>query len=252
MKTVAEIHCTQEAAPDWETNLVANNCAIHVHKFAINEFVYLIDKNPELITTSVLEKSSRFYHREDAQRYLLARIICRLLLAAYNDLDPSTIVFQKGSFEKPYIKNENQLQIPYFNWSHAHNLLVVAISTLEVGIDVEQIRDFDFESVAAATFTNAEQKFLSTSEKNPEDFFMLWTRKEAVVKATGIGLNDELKQFQVLDGKNQLEDSRAHAGVVLQNCSLITEDEYMLSICSLSEKIPVIRYIALPSRYWDI
>ncbi|WP_084490401.1 4'-phosphopantetheinyl transferase family protein [Niabella ginsenosidivorans] len=245
MKAIAEIHCYREQEVAWSSHFVPDSTGVHIHKFAINEWTHLIEEKPSLISPAESEKSSRFYHREDAQRYLLARIVCRLLLAKYNGLNPSGIEFLKGRFDKPYLKQAGTLKTPCFNWSHSHNLLVIAVSCLEVGADVERIKDFDIESISEATFNNTEQRFLNESENRLEDFFMLWTRKEAAVKAAGIGLNDELKWFQVLDGYNRLSDPDTDLHAVLQNTSLIADDAYAVSICSVSAQRPPLWFFAL-------
>ncbi|MBO9570648.1 MAG: 4'-phosphopantetheinyl transferase superfamily protein [Chitinophagaceae bacterium] len=245
MKTISEIHCYREAGAVWKTDCAAAVPGVHIHKFTINEFTHLIGQHAALIKADEAEKSNRFYHREDAQRYLLSRILCRLLLAKYNALLPQDIEFQKGRFDKPYIKHGEGMLLPFFNWSHAQNILLIAFGNSELGVDVEQIRDFDVEAVAGVTFNKAEQKFLSEGEMDLEDFFRLWTRKEAAVKAVGFGLNEELRLFPVLDGPNHLEDTGAGDGIILQNTSLLVDEEYAASICYAADGPLALHYFSL-------
>lgn len=245
LKTISEIHCYRETEAAWKTDFAPEVPGVHIHKFTINEFTHLVEQYAVLIRADEAEKSGRFYHREDAQRYLLSRILCRLLLAKYNAQHPQDIEFLKGGFDKPYLKQEQGLSMPFFNWSHAQNMLVIGFGNSELGADVEQIRDFDVEAVAEITFTKAERKFLSGAEMNLEEFFRLWTRKEAAVKAAGFGLNEELRLFPVLDGRNELDDAEAGDGLILQNTSLLVDEEYVMSVCYAAD-MPV------PQHYFSL
>lgn len=72
---------------------------------------------------------------------------------------------------KPYLA-ENRL---YFNLSHSGKLIAAAVSEREIGLDI-QLRD---EAPRPAIFRR-----LTPAEKQ-EDFFKLWTAKEAYVKYKG-------------------------------------------------------------------
>ena len=69
---------------------------------------------------------------------------------------------------------------PYFSLSHSHGVIFVAVSDAPIGADVELI-DEKKRSVRLA------ERFFSDNEKD-EDFFTVWTRKEAYVKMTGEGI----------------------------------------------------------------
>jgi 4'-phosphopantetheinyl transferase len=67
---------------------------------------------------------------------------------------------------------------------HAGDLVVVALTdTCEVGVDVEQVRDIDTAAMCRHILAPGE-----VAPTDPAAFFALWTRKEAVVKATGDGI----------------------------------------------------------------
>lgn len=73
---------------------------------------------------------------------------------------------------------------PFFNLSHSKGVLVAIVSAdREVGIDVERIRPFS-EELARSTMHPDERAAI----RAPEDFFRLWTAKEAVMKLRGAGL----------------------------------------------------------------
>jgi 4'-phosphopantetheinyl transferase len=80
-------------------------------------------------------------------------------------------------------------------------MILIAITIgREVGVDVERIRtDLDLDSIAARFFSASEYKILASlaGPARYEAFFACWTRKEAYLKARGVGLSLPLDQFDV-------------------------------------------------------
>ena len=84
-----------------------------------------------------------------------------------------------------------------FNVSHSGEvgLIAVAAAGRRVGIDVQQIRETtDFTALAARFFHPDEAAAIGDRR---DAFFRCWTRKEAVVKALGLGLQHPLGSFVV-------------------------------------------------------
>ena len=94
------------------------------------------------------------------------------------------------------LKDDNGMPLPFDGtfWSITHKTQYVAgvVAPTPIGIDIERIRDLSrglFRKTAATrewALVNPERKSLST-------FFRFWTSKEAVLKATGVGIKDLLK-----------------------------------------------------------
>ena len=95
---------------------------------------------------------------------------------------------------KPYFKNHPQF---HFNISHSKDIIAVAVSSAPVGVDAEKLRDANLK-IAERRFTETEKAFVKTNE----DFFYVWTRKEAYLKKTGKGLRQSLSSFCVLEDTN--------------------------------------------------
>ena len=68
--------------------------------------------------------------------------------------------------------------------SHSFDMVFCGIAGGEIGVDTEKIREFD-ERISSRFFTLSEKEF---AEKSKENFFKVWTVKEAIVKLTGEGL----------------------------------------------------------------
>ena len=82
---------------------------------------------------------------------------------------------------KPLVKN-----LPVFvSLSHSGDCIVVAVSNSAVGVDVERVREVDYQSIA--------KRFFERQPSSLEEFFEMWTAKEAIKKATNISLFKALK-----------------------------------------------------------
>jgi len=102
------------------------------------------------------------------------------------------------------LKDENGMPLPFDGtfWSITHKTQYVAgvVAPTPIGIDIEKIRDLS-RGLFRKTATDREWALGGTAEKSLLTFFRFWTSKEAVLKATGIGIKDLLKcqVRQILD-----------------------------------------------------
>ena len=79
-------------------------------------------------------------------------------------------------------------------------MLIAAASGRDLGIDIERLRPMpDLLNIATRFFSAREVKaILAVSDDiRHEAFFACWTRKEAFLKATGVGLSYPLADFSV-------------------------------------------------------
>ncbi|HUQ81183.1 MAG TPA: 4'-phosphopantetheinyl transferase superfamily protein [Gemmatimonadaceae bacterium] len=85
-----------------------------------------------------------------------------------------------------------------FNLSHSGSCALVGVARgRQVGVDVEQLRALhDLDGIADRVCSAAERAALSALAGPERDgaFFALWTRKEALAKATGEGLQAVVRQ----------------------------------------------------------
>jgi 4'-phosphopantetheinyl transferase len=146
------------------------------------------------------ERADRFHFEADRRRCLIARGYLRLLLGKILELPANGLQFEYDEFGKPSLVPMQGLPLQ-FNVSHSGDLILIAITIgRAVGIDVEKIRtDLDLDGVAARFFSSNECKILASlvGRSRYEAFFTCWTRKEAYLKARGVGLSLPLNQFDV-------------------------------------------------------
>jgi 4'-phosphopantetheinyl transferase len=122
----------------------------------------------------------------------------RLLLGHYSATDPPSLRFVYNPYGKPTLADVPSL---HFNLSHAGDLILYAFAyNRRVGIDVELVRnDIEIVSLARHIFSQKEQRifFALPPDQQIEAFFNGWTRKEAYVKARGLGFALPLDGFDV-------------------------------------------------------
>jgi len=103
---------------------------------------------------------------------------------------------KSGVYLGELVKDDNGVPQPFEGtfWSVTHKTRYVAgvAAPAPIGIDVERIRSFS-EGLFKKTASEREWA-LADMEKYPvKAFFRFWTAKEAVLKATGIGIRDLLR-----------------------------------------------------------
>lgn len=137
----------------------------------------------------------------------------RKLLGAYLHHSPASFQIVRTPYGKPYLLRGKEVSELKFNLSHSGELTLIAFSLVaEVGVDVERIRpDFSIESVSSMALAPEEQRWLNELSEGDRviQFYRLWTRKEAVLKAAGVGLSVRPSHVDV----SQIE----RAGVLLRD-----------------------------------
>jgi len=100
------------------------------------------------------------------------------------------------------MKSRNRAAIRHF----APHAVVLAVALdMELGVDVETVdRRVDHRSVSMHYFTPEEQDHIARSDDAKRTFLELWTRKEAVLKASGVGIMDDLRSLRVDQAVNKL------------------------------------------------
>jgi 4'-phosphopantetheinyl transferase len=150
------------------------------------------------LSSDEIERAERFRFERDRDHYIAARGALRAILGRYLNLDPASLAFTYGAQGKPSLPGDAELG---FNLSHSEALALVAVSAgRPVGVDLEAVRAFEkLVDVPAHIFSPrelAEFKRLGPSEQ-PRAFFNAWTRKEAIVKATGLGFSTDVAEVEV-------------------------------------------------------
>lgn len=154
-----------------------------------------------LLSHDERQRAERFIFQKDYNQYVSARGLLRVLLSRYTGQNPRELVFAYNPYGKPELDDFSGIEKIYFNLSHSGEIVLFAITRMrEVGIDVEQIRPFEYaDQIVERYFSDKEkaQFRLLHEDTKIEAFFTCWTRKEAYIKALGRGLSIPLNQFSI-------------------------------------------------------
>jgi 4'-phosphopantetheinyl transferase len=142
-------------------------------------------------------RAARLRTTELRLRFIAAHGALRRVLARYLETAADAIRFETTTFGKPFVVGT----AVSFNLSHSDGLALCAVTVNgQVGVDVERIRPVtDADDIVKRYFAPLEAREyarLPPSER-PATFFSTWTRKEAFLKATGLGVQRPLDSFEV-------------------------------------------------------
>ncbi|AZA54602.1 4'-phosphopantetheinyl transferase family protein [Chryseobacterium sp. G0201] len=170
----------------------------------INEFKHkhLLDKYLHVFCEDFQNKIQKHRRWQDAQLSLLGRVLLNYGLSNYYYINETNIHLSTDN--KPFLKEQNI----HFNISHSNNLVVCAIGDFPIGIDVEfldeKIDYLDFQS----QMTIVEFYEIHHSRDKTKSLFTYWTKKEAVIKADGRGLQIPLDSFEVLKNECLIDNEK--------------------------------------------
>lgn len=155
------------------------------------------------LSTDEVQRAARFHFPTDRDRFIAAHGCLRGILGQYLHCEPGQINFSANQYGKPALR-ERSLE---FNLSHSGEFALVAVTLKrKVGVDVERIRQgISSHVIARQYFSKSEVAELETLplEKREAAFFTCWTRKEAYIKAQGMGLSLPLESFDVSLSPNE-------------------------------------------------
>lgn len=143
-------------------------------------------------------RAARFRFARDRRRFVVRRARLRQLLGAAVGRAPAALVFAGSSHGKPLLADG-----PPFSLSHSADMMLLAIGEGDVGCDIEWIDPaLDWPPLAETFFTATERAALAALPPAAarRAFFACWARKEAFVKALGLGLSYPLDAFEVSVG----------------------------------------------------
>lgn len=132
----------------------------------------------ELVSSRRREKIERYVSETNKLRGMVAGLLLRY---AFGDKE-----VEYTPTGKPYIADERK-----FNLSHSADLVVLAVSDAEIGVDIEKIAQKDIKS--AIRCCCMEEMIWLSNGFSDKGFFEIWVGKESVMKATGQGFYTDPK-----------------------------------------------------------
>jgi 4'-phosphopantetheinyl transferase len=196
------IHCSgpEQIEPGLPTGGDAHNVTLWFSlldalRAQIPEYENLLDPQEQ-------QRAARFRFDVDRERFIIAHGLLRELLGQQLGERPELLRIARGPFGKPYIEGTDLR----FNLSDTKDALLIAITQgHEIGADIETMtRTVDHMAVGEHYFTPEEVNVIATSTDPKRKFLEFWTRKESVLKASGVGIMEDLRVLRVDGAVNSM------------------------------------------------
>lgn len=151
------------------------------------------------------------------------------LLSAQLNLNIQNTDVENTPSGKPYLKD---FQSFCFNHSHSQKTYALASShhVVDLGVDVEDLdRTVRFDSLAKHAFHLDEYQMWQALDYDPSFWFKVWTTKEALLKASGLGIRMNLKDLNTGVHPTQQGGVCEH-----ENIGIFAYQNFELAHCMLS------------------
>jgi len=233
-----KVICENVQEPAWEAlSDFKISPAVDLWKISIASQRQFLDKLYPFLSPEELLRVKNYHRQIDKDRFTLGKGMLRLILSKYLDCTPEKIIFKNGINDKPFVDEGSKLQ---FNVSYSQNKILIAVSAEPVGLDIEYINpDFAYRPLLENCFMEDEISVILKASRPRQVFFQFWTRKEALLKASALGLGDYLKDFSCLDGTQEMPQQLGFSSD-WRIKSFLMENDYQVSIAQ--HRLQTIRY----------
>jgi 4'-phosphopantetheinyl transferase len=160
------------------------------------EPVLVRDWHVDLLSDAERGRREALLREADRARFTVGAALLRLVAAAHTGRPAAEVVVNRrcATCDRPHGRPRIAGSDVHVSVSHSGERVAVAVTRAgPLGVDVEEIREVDLDKVAPIVLAPDETGRVSSAS----DFYAYWTRKEAVVKATGDGLAMPLQQVLV-------------------------------------------------------
>lgn len=180
-----------------------------------------LESQLHLLNDDEKEKYDSYLLKSKKTEYLIGRVIIKTVIGRILGCLPEEVVIKKGDYGKPYVEGIER----HFNLSHTSGMVVCAFSDRPVGLDVEKIASPPYE-IMRKVFGQTEIDFVENmpdEKSRREAFYLVWTRKESVLKGLGKG-------FAIHPGKLVVPTNWREASYgEFRLTSFIFQSDYMIS-----------------------
>ncbi len=184
---------------------------------------------PSFFSQEENQKMSLFLKEDDRNTFLVSHFLKRALCSSMLKIPPEEILFTQNQWGKPHILEPNASL--HFNISHDEHWCAVATSHIApLGLDIQSPFHLDKEAL---------RKIMHPKDYlYPQDSFQLakiWSMKEAVVKAMGVGLHYPLHLI-CIDKTQQSNSFLAQAEEYIFHVKFWTFNEFVMALASTQFK----------------
>jgi 4'-phosphopantetheinyl transferase len=196
----------------------------------------ICDKDKSFLLSELDSSEIKMLPKQGGKNFelsLIGKVLTKRIVSSETLTPKKNVLIGKTKLGKPIIKKPGNLNLD-ISISHSGNYLVIGIfNSGKIGVDIELLKDIDF-GVFRNCLSASEEIYINSGKKMKqrlENFYEIWTRKEAYLKALGIGLQKPLPITQFYPDRNK---PKAEIGHNNQQFYFLTlkEDKFILSVCT--------------------
>ena len=161
-----------------------------------------IDEISSKVSNERLIKAEKYKSESDKKRsiaveYLLNEMISEGLdrneIQGVTDFKfPASITYDSKG--KPHIYDtDGMTDLIHFSLSHSGDYVACMISNVSCGVDIERHSKRPYDKIARRVCKEGEKEAINSTK----EFYDLWTLKESVLKAVGLGLSLDMRDFEM-------------------------------------------------------
>jgi 4'-phosphopantetheinyl transferase len=152
-------------------------------------------------------RASQFSRISEGSRFVVSHGLLRAILGRYLGRESDALRFAASGNGKPFLSDPDCSWLD-FNLSRSGDRMAVACARCRpVGVDIEEVarNDSGLTELVERNFSAAEQAEWRDllAEERRAAFFRGWARKEAYLKALGVGLSRPMGTFSVRLGRSR-------------------------------------------------
>lgn len=250
-KSKVEINCKSGCPLSWRElniNPVFNRKIMSVFAFDSLDFVNQVGFLTSLLSDTERLASGRFFKPEDRNRYIVSKAVLRKLIGQYLGIQPSEIEFVESINKKPLVSGFDDLS---YNISHSGTLTLIIIFQEDVGIDIEYTdRAIGYPEIMSGAFSETERLEVNKAGQPLRMFYRLWTRKEALIKGTGKGIDEDLPKIPSMDGTHEVNEALIGSSENWTITTYVLEDQYIFSLAQKSSSMDEPFFFHLKSSFF--
>lgn len=165
---------------------------LHVWTLGLKLDREALSRQEDSLSVEEWRRVRRYSSTPPARRFIVRRGLLRWILGKYLHCSPEEIKFVYNAHGKPFLSPEFSSDL-HFSLSHSGEEAALAVGLRDpLGIDVETVRPvraLGGTDLVASPEQDAGRYTRPTAPTDCLSFVQAWTRREAVAKAEGLGLN---------------------------------------------------------------
>lgn len=206
---------------------------VKIYTFFLKDSISTIDRNfllSKLDASEVLLLPNQRSKNYDLS--ILSKVLLKKIVSEQLNVSEREIITSKTDLGKPFVKFPRGVDID-ISVSHSGHYLAIAVCSYgKIGVDIELIKDFDLNNIQNV-FSEDELAYINAAQELDRrlmNFYEIWTRKEAYLKAIGKGFSNPLPKIPIDSQLKKLKDKIKY-GKTTFNLSTMEMNEFIMSVC---------------------